>query len=225
MQHQSRPVRWAPEFFDRPNIESAKSAILSDEAGLTIEQRWVRETEWLMSQFDFPLPEHHDGEPRRVIVDYGCGIGRLSKPLVQRLHPSVDVLGVDASPRMVEMAPEYVSSKNFSAVTVDQFRKMVSEGYRANGMFSVWVLQHIQALDHAITLLRESLEPGSVFWVGDQAWRCYPAADAQGNHFWAQMDEVRVTDRLLGPFWLTSLQRFPDTLCEGVATLSRWVRP
>src|SRR5260221_13932814 len=78
--------RYAPEVFLTEDLAAAKAIILTPEQGLSPEQRWEQETAWMMRHIRF--------DTAGLIVDYGCGAGRLSQHIPQ------PVLGVDISPTM-----------------------------------------------------------------------------------------------------------------------------
>ena len=77
--------------------------ILTPEDGMSSVHRWKTETPYLMS-----LIEKHIVNGATVL-DYGCGIGRLAKPLIEK-H-SCDVIGVDISPNMRALAASCVDKK------------------------------------------------------------------------------------------------------------------
>ena len=110
-------IRYAPEFFNRATEEEARKVILSPGGGLTVEQRWEIETKWLAERLVFP-----DGG---IVIDYGCGIGRVSKALRRPM------LGVDISFDMLRMAASYVNRTDFAGVSPAAFRVLVEAGLRA----------------------------------------------------------------------------------------------
>jgi cyclopropane fatty-acyl-phospholipid synthase-like methyltransferase len=54
-----------------------------------------------------------------VVLDYGCGIGRLAKAMIDASGCSV--VGLDTSPEMRKLADDYVGSDRFIAVSPSQF--------------------------------------------------------------------------------------------------------
>ena len=125
-------MSYSLERFNCASIEDAKFWILEDgEAGLTTQERWEKETAWLRPRLVFDAG---------LVIDFGCGIGRLSKDLVST---EITVIGVDSSPSMRRQAEEYVGHENFRAVGPGEFADLVREGLRADGMITAWILQHL----------------------------------------------------------------------------------
>ena len=89
-------------------VAEAKRIILTPE-GQSSEQRWQRETPLLVALIErgCEINEHS------WVLDYGCGIGRLAKTLIER-H-DCRVVGVDISPSMRALAANYVNSPRFLA--------------------------------------------------------------------------------------------------------------
>ena len=99
------PYQYAPTTFDRLTLEEAARACITEGGGLSMEERWEKETRWLMDRVSFD---------RGVVIDYGCGVGRMAKSILD--SGAVGVVGVDHSPTMRKFAVEYVDSINFWCV-------------------------------------------------------------------------------------------------------------
>ena len=147
------------DVFSCPDVEAAKAVILSPGGGLTTDQRWELETAWLKERIGFG---------RGLVVDYGCGIGRMSKAI------SNPVLGVDISYTMRQQADDYVGSSYFCAISPKMFEVLVAGGLRVNGAMALWALQHIFDVERAVEVLMCSLSPGGVFWLLDLGCRSVP---------------------------------------------------
>ena len=199
-------LRYAPDIFDTASIPAAKAIILFPEQGLTPEQRWALETDWLMERIEFP------GDA--TVIDYGCGIGRIAKRLPN------PVVGVDISPKMREMAPGYVGRENFNIVSPLDFRRVTTKGFRAQGLVAVWVLQHIPSLDRTVDLIVAALDPGATLWVANRDNRSIPVSDGKA-YGWVP-DDADVTATLAKHFRLEHSEPIPDSLCTPGATLTRW---
>ena len=210
------PAHYSPDVFDQCDMEDARRIILQDNPynGLTTDHRWVAETDWLMSRMLFP-----DG----LLIDLGCGIGRLSGPLVQRGHP---VLGVDIAAPMRANAERYVADGTFSAVSPAMFLTLAEHGLRAQGALAVWALQHMLADDLArmIPALWNALEPGAPLYTMDCFYRCVPVRMV-GKFGWLQDGfDVEGLIRSEG-FQLHTTEEMPeDIFPSGIASLKRWIR-
>lgn len=163
-------LTYNPGVFAVPDETAAKAIILTPQAGQSPEERWVRETPYLIGMMEqFPPPK--DG----LLIDYGCGIGRMAKEIIARF--GCRVLGVDISQDMRGLAPGYVGSSQFSVVSPALFYQMVANGLRADAAIAIWVLQHTLAPDKDIALLERGLRPGAPFFVVNNKRRAIPTQE------------------------------------------------
>lgn len=166
-----RVLTYNPKIFSVPDEAAARTIILTPEAGQSTDERWAAETPYLGELFGrtlAPGPDH-------LVVDYGCGVGRMSRELIRRFGCSV--LGVDLSPEMRAMAPGYVQAAAFSVVSPEVFAHMVRCGLVADMAISVWVLQHCLTPFDDLDLLRRSLRPGGRLGVVNNRRRAVPAVE------------------------------------------------
>ena len=77
-----------PEIFDAHTMGHARAIILTGE-GSTTAERWQVETPWLGDQISSLI----EITPDTLLVDYGCGIGRVAKELIARFGSFAEVLG------------------------------------------------------------------------------------------------------------------------------------
>ena len=76
---EARKVTYDPTIFDVGSMQQARWIAVSPDGVHTPEERWGIETEYLMDVVDAYLP------PRdATALDFGCGPGRLAKPLIER---------------------------------------------------------------------------------------------------------------------------------------------
>jgi SAM-dependent methyltransferase len=90
--------------FDVADLDGARRIILTPEGGQTTDQRWNCETPYLTGL----IADNLKLTAGSVVVDYGCGVGRLAKELISR-H-GCRVIGVDISANMRALADRYVGS-------------------------------------------------------------------------------------------------------------------
>lgn len=165
-------LTYNPRVFDVPNERAAREIILTTEGGIRTDERWVRETPHLVDLIATTI-KPHKGE---LVVDFGCGIGRLSKELIARF--GCRVLGVDISQDMRSLAPAYVGSPEFSVVSPAVFAALVAAGLKVDAALAVWVLQHCLAPAADLDLLCKALGPrGRVFVVNNKG-RAVPTIEA-----------------------------------------------
>lgn len=166
----SAPVTHRPDVFDVRDIDQAKAIILTPELGRTTDERWALETPYLANL----IFEQTRPRADTVVLDYGCGIGRLSKALIE--GSGCKVIGADTSNDMRAMAPGYVGSGQF---TVCDPRALAQSGARCDVAIAVWVLQHCAFLDLDLDVIKGALKPGGLLFVVNEIRRCLPT-----DHGW-----------------------------------------
>ena len=159
-----------PEVFDVSTIEQAKRIIVTPETGTTTEERWEKETGYLVED----IGQHLAAMPDATVVDYGCGIGRVAKGLIDR--GGCRVAGVDFSPSMRLLAPDYVLSDRFVVWSPDTLDKMIAKGYRADLVVCLWVIQHVLDPQDVIARIGRTLRPGGLLYTLNQEIRCVPSS-------------------------------------------------
>jgi SAM-dependent methyltransferase len=163
-------ARYYPEIFDVADLSGAKEIILTNEgAGADSPTRWALETPYVMELMQNAFSLRSD----TVVLDYGCGIGRLAKAMIDASGCSV--IGLDISPSMRKLADDYVRSDRFIAISPDQFDALVSAGLRVHAAIAVWVLQHCLAPADDIRRIRNSLGPEGSCFVLNMPKRAIPA--------------------------------------------------
>ncbi len=152
-------AHYFPKIFDVADMRKAKEIILTAEGpGADTDTRWALETPYLLELISGSIPLG----PNTVVLDYGCGIGRMAKAMIDAF--GCGVIGVDISPSMRKLAPEYVGSDRFVVVTPEQFDMLVGGGLQVHAAISVWVLQHCFAPADDIARIRRGLaSDGRVF--------------------------------------------------------------
>ncbi|HWI29188.1 MAG TPA: class I SAM-dependent methyltransferase, partial [Stellaceae bacterium] len=158
---------YEPRVFDAANIAQAKRIILTAESSTT-EERWTTETPYLAGLIGADLRIG----PGSLVLDYGCGIGRLAKELIAR-H-GCRVIGVDISPSMRALAVGYVESDRFFACPPSMLDALAKAGFAADAAFAVWVLQHCERPDEDIQRIRRALRPGGGLFVVNNRQRAVP---------------------------------------------------
>jgi len=157
-----------PQIFEVNNIEEAQRIILTPENGINTEERWQKETPFTVNQIiDLLRPEKNS-----ILLDYGCGIGRLAKGLIQKL--SCNILAIDISLTMRQLAPAYVNSPLFSVCTPELIDNMVANGLSVDSVYSVWVLQHCYDPIQDLLRIKRVLKPGGYFYILNNLFRAVP---------------------------------------------------
>jgi ubiquinone/menaquinone biosynthesis C-methylase UbiE len=132
-----RDVYYAESVFRARSLADARHIILTPSGGQSTDERWQRETPYVVELVAARLHLTSGS----TVLDYGCGIGRVAKGLIERTGCSV--VGVDISPEMRTMAKTYVASPRFAVHSPEAFRFLVKDGLRVDAAISIWVLQHV----------------------------------------------------------------------------------
>jgi SAM-dependent methyltransferase len=123
-------------------------------------QRWIRfarEADVYAWRFNIPAFLEIVPEPGHLTLDVGCGEGRIARLLMERGH---DVLGIDASPTLVEAARG--GDPPVRAVVADAAEVPVPDG-AADLAISFMTLQSVDDLHAAVAEVGRALAPGSRF--------------------------------------------------------------
>lgn len=167
----TRIATYDPTIFEVADIDGARDIILTPLGDQGTDERWTTETPYIAGLIGTAL----NLQPGSLVLDYGCGIGRVSKALIEA-H-SCTVLGVDISARMRSLAPQYVDSSGFSVVSRRMLERMAANGFRADAAISIWVLQHCAQPTEDVYLLRSALRAGGRLAVANNEHRAVPAKE------------------------------------------------
>lgn len=163
-------LTYNPEIFSVKDLEQARKIILTPENSTTAE-RWERETPMIAD-----LVSQHSGiRQTSVVLDYGCGIGRMAKELISRHN--CHVIGVDISPSMRALSVQYVDSDSFFSCPPAMLGILLDRGLQVDVAISIWVLQHCLKPADDIGNLRRALKPGGSLFVANNIYRAVPTRE------------------------------------------------
>lgn len=163
-------MTYDPSVFNVESLDRAKWVILNPDGVHTPEERWKIETEYLLRNIGGYLPV--DGA---TCVDFGTGIGRLAKPLIERRNWSV--LGVDISQSMRRLAVGYVNSPKFLACDPSALDTIIGFGARFDFALSIWALQHMKDVALDIARIKSALKPDGRLFVLNADRRFVPTRE------------------------------------------------
>lgn len=146
------------------SLDAARRIILTDE-GMESDERWRTETPHLVGM----ILDRIGLDAGSLVLDYGCGIGRLAKPLIER--SGCHVVGADFSYDMLALAVRHVASPQFICCTPAAIDRL---GLRFDLILAVWVLQHVPALHNTVDWIFRMLLPGGRMFVVNNVRRAVP---------------------------------------------------
>lgn len=159
---------YTPTVFDRATLREAMDIILTPEDGASPQERWARETPALAAD----LIRYFKPGPETVLLDYGCGVGRLARELIG--HVGCTVIGVDISASMRAHAAAYVNSDRFIVCAPEGLDALTARGLSIDHGFSIWVLQHCFQPRRDIARIARVLRPGGMLLVLNTDRRVVP---------------------------------------------------
>jgi len=199
-------VNYRPEVFDVVSIEAAKEMIVTPVPGATSDQRWVKETTYLAAD----IAKHIPIGPESVVLDYGCGIGRMSKQLIETT--GCRVIGVDFSKSMRLLATDYVLSERFVIWSPETLDQMIAKGFRVDAAISIWVIQHVLNPVEVLNRIYSAIKPGGMHYSLNQA-RCVPT-----DHGWIN-DRFDIAENLRQQYAEVAAYQLPES--ESTRELSK----
>jgi SAM-dependent methyltransferase len=122
------------------------------------EEALLRRSVYRWAVYEGPDPREHallallEARPRRLL-DAGCGTGELAERAAAVL--GCDVVGVDQSERMLELA----RARGVEAVRADVVELPFHDG-SFDAVSASWMLYHLPDVDRALRELRRVLRPG-----------------------------------------------------------------
>ena len=199
-----------PGIFEANSLENAKEIALTPEKGMSTEERWELETDFMLDHIASRIGIN---EKNRVI-DFGCGAGRMSRALIRQFGCSV--VGIDIAANMREQARRYVDSPRFTAVSPEEFDAMVAAGYAADFGLACWSLQHCMYPAVQVGRIANGLGADAPFLLVNSLLRLIPT-----NLGWRSDGED--LDALMGERFaeLERLKLPPEVAAEDVINSSR----
>ena len=175
------------DFFIPKSLEHAKNIILTPENDTT-DSRWNKETDWIIKTSDLFM----NIDSNSFILDWGCGLGRISKSLIDKYQ--CRVMGIDIEQKMLEYATSYVDSDLFCTMNYEESFQNLNK-FKFSHIFSCWVFQHSNKIQYEIPLLYSSMNFDSQLFVLELDKKAIP--NKNGGYF----DDGVSTSSILGMFY------------------------
>ena len=188
-------MAYLKEAFNPASLEQAKEICLTPDP--RVPQKFTKET---LFTLDFLMKEGLVNNSSRV-ADFGCGVGRMSRAIIQRL--GCRVTGFDISEAMLKWAGEHVLSRIFTPLLYRKGFK-AEEGMRFDLVLSLFVLQHSEHPLDDIEFMHSILDPGGRLVLMNEKKRLVPTGiDSRGGAVWSD-DGVSIEDEVEKRFRLVS---------------------
>jgi ubiquinone/menaquinone biosynthesis C-methylase UbiE len=161
-------ITYNPEFFNPVDIEDAKRIVLGYGIAET-ESKWNVETEWNLRLFN----QKQFLNENSIVLDWGVGIGRLSKAIIEKFN--CQVAGVDINENMVMYSRKHVNSNKFTSMTVTEF--IETNTTKFTNAIAVWALQHSIDVVSDLSLIKDNLLPSGKLFVFEERNPCIPTTN------------------------------------------------
>ena len=131
--------------------------------------RWLVELDspFVRSNRASVIVEHLDLQPGMRVLDVGCGPGRLTIPMADKVGPGGNVVAIDIQPRMLRRAKEKAQHAGLSNISFHEVK--VGDGKLNFGQFDravlVNVLGEIPDREAALKEVFSALKAGGVLSV------------------------------------------------------------
>lgn len=138
------------QLFKPASFDEGRESVVGHCNGVPMAERWDSESPLFAKKILQHLPSGGTH-----VLDYGVGVGRLAKEVVNQ-HQTANVIGIDTSSDQRRFAKIYVNNDRFSAVAPEDLNEHVDLVY------CVYVLQHVPSIELRDVLQRMHffLKPG-----------------------------------------------------------------
>lgn len=159
-----------PQVFIPQNLEHAKEIILTSDP---TSSKWIEETNTTAETIINVFEKHRAPlTSQSLVLDYGCGIGRMAKKIIELSGCSV--IGADISPGMLYHSVPYVHSDRFILCPQSQIGSLTQRGLKVDAAISIWTLQHCFNPAEDISAIHNILKPDGLFFVVNKFARYLP---------------------------------------------------
>ena len=148
------------EAFQVESLEKAKHVVLSSNEDDN--EKFQRETDYSVSV----IKEKVDLSEESLVLDFGCGMGRIAKELIEQFNCTV--FGVDISKSMLHFAKQYVNNTRFFPLSTYTLKNTIDV------CISIFCLQHVESPAKEIDNLVDVLKPNGYFILLNEHKRFVP---------------------------------------------------
>ena len=180
-------MAYIKETFYPNSVEHAKDICLTPDPSKP--NKFIDETKFLV---DF-LKENKYVDPTTNVLDFGCGVGRVAKMLIEDV--GCKVIGVDISEPMLNAAVEYVNSKDFMPGLYEK-NTPTEDKPKFDLIIASLVLQHSEHPIEDIKFIKDLLAEGGTFVLVNESNRYVPSDVDKNNHVIWKDDGIDIVDEV-----------------------------
>lgn len=160
------------EVFDVTTFEQAKHVVLTSDPNDP--KKFEKETSFLVNV----ITDNVELNANSIVLDFGCGMGRVSKALIEKVN--CNVIGLDISASMLTFARLYTANiKKFNGTHTYNTTESVDVA------LSILALQHSEDPAKEIDNIVNVLKPGGTFILLNESTRYVPSdIDSQRYVVW-----------------------------------------
>jgi SAM-dependent methyltransferase len=187
------------ECFDVVTFEQAKHVVLSNEPDKP--DKFEKETRYLVDTIS--KQEFIKLDDNSVVLDFGCGMGRVSKEVITQFN--CKVIGLDISPSMLMFAKLYTANMDKFTGTHNY-----SVPESIDVALSILALQHAENAQREVDNIINTLKPNGVFILLNEPGRWIPmGVDHQGIIIWED-DGFKVSEYIGSKLKLVNSVQYID---------------
>lgn len=162
-----------PHLFEVHTLEAARKLTVGDVkfkhgGEWSHEERWEPETALTVELILGHLPLHEDS----VVLDYGCGTGRIAKEIIAKT--GCRVVGADTSLSMAKLALEYVNSDRFG---ISHTSTLSDCGIKFDHVICVYVLMHVFSPQEELDIIKASSKSTAKLMMFNERDRHVPSEE------------------------------------------------
>jgi 2-polyprenyl-3-methyl-5-hydroxy-6-metoxy-1,4-benzoquinol methylase len=182
-------MNYIRQVFDATDLETGKQICLSKD--IRYPNKFEEETQFLI---DF-IKQNNLINSKTKVADFGCGIGRVAKELIENFNCSV--VGFDTSMHMLRLAEQYVENDKFKIQKYKREYKWNKE--RFDIFIASFVLQHSEHPKEDIDFIYENLEEQGTLVIVNEPERLLPVDIKNGYAVWFD-DKINIPELISKKF-------------------------